>query len=328
MHIFITRDIPDEGIKLLRKRKGIKLDIYKGDRAIPRLELFKRVRGVDILLSLLTDNIDAEVFKAAGVQLKMVANYAVGFDNIDLKEAAKRGIVVTNTPGDEIAESVAEHALALLFALAHRIVEADTFMRTGKYHGWGPKMLLGTDVMGKTVGIVGAGRIGGYFARRLADGFGVKILYTNRKPDLDLEKKYGAKFVPLKELLKNADFVSLHVPLTPETRHLIGTKQLQTMKKTAFLINTARGPIIDEHALVQALKKGKIAGAALDVYECEPFVACNARDITELRRLPNVVLTPHTASATVETRQAMSRRAAENILAFLDGKTPPNAVKI
>lgn len=324
--IFVTREIPDAGLKLLKKQKGLLLDVYEKDRVIPRKELLARVKGIDALLCLLTDKIDAEVFDAAGPSLKIIANYAVGFDNIDLAEAKQRGITVTNTPGDDIAETVAEHAVALLFALAHRVVEADHFTRSGKYHGWEPKLLLGTDVVGKTIGVVGTGRIGMFLIQRLADGFGLKVLYTDVKPNADLEKKYGAQFVKLPELLKRADFVSLHVPLLPATHHLINTKQFALMKKTAYLINTARGPVVDSHALVAALKTGKIAGAGLDVFEGEPAFAPDPKDAAFLQRAWNVIVTPHTASATIETRQAMSRRAAENILAFFDGKTPPNLV--
>ncbi len=324
--IFVTRDIPDEGLNLLKKRKGLQVKVFKQNRAIKKSELKKAVKGVDVILSLLTDKIDADIMKAAGKQLKMVANYAVGFDNIDLKAAKARNIVVTNAAAPEVSESVAEHALSLIFALAHRVTETDAWTRKGNYHGWGPKLFLGSDLKGKTLGIIGGGAIGTSLARRMKDGFDVKILYADikRNPVLD---KFGAKFVKQDELLKKADFVSLHVPLLPSTKHLISTKELKMMKTTAFLINTSRGPVVDELALVKAVKKHQIAGAGLDVYECEPLIDCNPKDIYELRKLPNVVLTPHTASATVEARQAMSRTAAQNILAFLDGKTPPNALK-
>lgn len=326
--IFVTRDIPDRGIAMLKKRRGVQLSIYQGDQAIPRAELKKKVKGVDVLLSLLTDKIDAEIMDAAGPKLKMIANYAVGFDNIDLKEAAKRGITVSNTPSPVVSESVAEHAIALLFTLTHRIVEADTFARAGKYKGWGPKMFLGSDLIGKTLGIVGGGAIGAAIAQRLHDGFGVKVAYTDIKRNPELEKKYKAKFLSKEKLLQTADIVSLHIPLLEATRHYISSKELKMMKKTAFLINTARGPIVDEKALVKALMKGEIAGAGLDVFECEPLIDCDPKDTLELRKLPNVVLTPHTASATIEARQAMSEVAAKNILSFLDGKRPSNAVKI
>lgn len=325
--IFVTRDIPDEGIKMLKKRKSIKLDVYEKDQKIPRKELLKRVKGADIILSILTEKMDAEVMDAAGPQLKMIANYAVGFDNIDLKEAAKRGIIVSNAPGNEINESVAEHAIALIFGLAHRVVETDKFTRAGKYQSWGPKLLLGSDVTGKTLGIIGTGRIGTALAKRMYDGFGVKIIYTDIAKNTELEKKYKAKFRTKAQLLKEADFISIHVPLLPSTRHLISTKELKSMKKTAFLINTSRGPVVDELALVKALTKGEIGGAGLDVYECEPLIDCNPNDTYDLRKLDNVILTPHTASATNEARQAMSRTAAKNILAFLDGKKIPNKLK-
>ncbi|MBU0531847.1 MAG: D-glycerate dehydrogenase [Candidatus Uhrbacteria bacterium] len=325
--VFVTRQIPDEGIKMLKKRKNIQVSIYKKDRKIPRAELLRRVKGIDVLISLLTERIDAKVFDAAGPNLKMVANYAVGFDNIDLAEAAKRGIAVSNTPSAEVSETVAEHTVALLFALAHRIVEVDNFTREGKYHGWGPQMFLGQDVIGKTLGVIGTGRIGTHLVRRMHDGFGLNIVYTDIARNKDLEKKYGAKYLSKMQLLKKADFVSLHVPLLPSTRHLISTKELKAMKPNALLINTSRGPVIDELALVKALEKKQIAGAGLDVYECEPAIDCDLSDTHELRKLNNVILTPHTASATIEARQAMSRTAAVNVLAYLDGKRMPNRVR-
>jgi len=325
--IFVTRQIPDEGIKMLKKNKNIKLDIYKKDRKIPRTELIRRVKGCDAVLSLLTEKIDAKVFDAAGDQLKMVANYAVGFDNVDVTEATKRKIKVSNTPAKEVSETVAEHAVALIFALAHRVVEADNFTRAGKYHGWGPMMLLGQDIGGKTLGVIGTGNIGTNLIQRLHDGFGLKIIYHDIKRNPTLEKKYKAKFRSKAQLIREADIVSLHVPLLPTTKHLISTKELRAMKKTAYLINTSRGPVVDELALTKALEKKEIAGAGLDVYECEPAIDCDLTDTHELRKLDNVILTPHTASASIETRQAMSRLAAKNLLAFVDGKRPPNMVK-
>ncbi len=326
--IFVTRDIPDEGLKMLKADRRISLEVYKKDQKIPTVELLRRVRGKDIILSILTERMDTKVFNAAGRQLKMVANYAVGFDNVDLKEAARRKIVVTNAACPEISETVAEHTIALIFSLLHRIPESDRFTRAGKYKAWGPKMLLGTDLIGKTIGLIGSGAIGSAVARRLHDGFGVKIVYTDLKRNPALEKLTGAKYLSKKSLLKTADIVSLHVPLLPSTHHLISTKELKLMKPNAFLINTARGPIVDEKALLKALAKKQIAGAGLDVYECEPLIDCDPTDMLDLRKMNNVVLTPHTASATVETRQAMSWTAAENILAFVNGKTPPNIVKM
>lgn len=324
--IFVTREIPDAGLALLRRRRNLDIGIFHKDRAIKPRELRNGVRGAEILVSLLTDRIDGTVMDAAGPGLKMIANYAVGFDNIDVKEAKRRGIVVTNAACTEISEAVAEHVIALIFALSHRIVETDRFTRHGKYHGWGPQMLLGRDVYGKTLGIVGAGAIGTALARRMRDGFDVKIVYSDVKRNAQLEELTGAKFQTLPQLLRRADFVSLHVPLLPSTKHLIGTKELKAMKNSAILINTARGPVIDEKALITALHEGEIVGAGLDVYECEPFIACSPRQIKTLRRLDNVVLTPHTASSTHGARDAMSRTVATNILAYLDGKTPPNAI--
>lgn len=324
--IFVTRSIPDAGIMLLQKRKSVQLDIFERDRKISRRELLKRVKGVDIILSILTEKIDAEVMNAAGPQLKMIANYAVGFDNIDLEEAKKRGITVTNTPCQEVSEAVAEHAIALIFGLAHRIVETDYFTRMGRYKAWGPKLLLGSDVRGKTLGIIGGGHIGMALAKRMYDGFGVHILYHDIRQNAEMEKQFKAKYRSKNQLLKEADFVSIHLPLLPSTKHYIGTEELALMKSTAFLINTARGPIVDELALIKALMKKQIAGAGLDVYECEPLIDCNPRDTYSLRKLPNVIMTPHTASATLEARQAMSKRAADNIIAFLAKKPIPNKI--
>jgi glyoxylate reductase len=325
--VFITRMIPDEGINLLKKQKNIDLDIYEHDKKIPRGVLKKRVKGADIILSILTEKMDAEIMDAAGPQLKMIANYAVGFNNIDLKAAAERGIIVTNAPNEQISESVAEHTVALMFALAKRIVEADTFTRAGKYKAWGPQLMLGTDLWGKTVGIIGAGHIGSAVVKRLHDGFNMNVIYHNPTKNKHLEKETGAKYRSMEQLLKEADFVSLHVPLLPSTKGMIGSKELKLMKKTAFLINTARGPVVKEKALTRALMKGEIAGAALDVFECEPLIDCDPNDNLELRKLNNVILTPHTASATLETRQAMSRVAASNIIAFTKGKQPPNQIQ-
>ncbi|HBU27969.1 TPA: D-glycerate dehydrogenase [Candidatus Uhrbacteria bacterium] len=319
--IFVTRPIPDQGLKLLKKKR-YEVDIYPKDQAIPHKELLKRLKAkrYDALLSILTDKIDEAVFKAAGDQLNVVANFAVGFNNIDLEAAKRHHVIVTNTPGPEINESVAEHVIALMFALAHRIVETDDYARAGLYKGWGPQLLLGTDITGKTLGIVGMGNIGMQLAHRMHDGFNMKIVYTSLEPNMEAEQKYGAKHMSLTQLLKTADIVSLHVPLLESTHHLIGKKELALMKNTAFLINTSRGPVVDEAALVQALKQKSIGGAGLDVYEFEPRIH------PTLKKLKNVITTPHTASATVATRQAMSRRAAENIIAALSNKKPANQI--
>lgn len=324
--IFVTRLIPDAGLLALKK-KGYAVDVYKEDRVIPKKDLLRRVKGVDAILPLLTDRIDEEVLIAAGPQLKIVANYAVGFDNIDLAAAKKHNIPVTNTPADEVSESVAEHAFALMLGLAHRLVESDGYARAEKYKGWAPQLLLGTDLHGKTLGIIGLGRIGEAVARRAVHGFGMKCVYADLSRNTKFEKEYNAKKKTNEALLKEADFVTLHVPLLKSTHHLISTKELKLMKKTAFLVNTARGPVVDEKALLKALKKGEIAGAGLDVFECEPAIDCDIRDNLELKNFPNVILTPHTASATIEARQAMSLLAAKNIIAVLSGKKPLTPAK-
>ena len=308
--VFVTRIIPKKGIQLLRKHFLVK--VYQKDQAIPRKELLKEVKQCDALLSLLTEKIDAEVL-SANPKLKVVSNYAVGYDNIDVKVATAKGIAVCNTPG-VLEDAVAEHTFALMMALAKRVVEADQFLRSGKYKLWKPMLLLGTELKGKTIGIIGLGRIGAGVAERARRGMGVNVLYHDIKRNKDFEKEYQAKYVSLSELLKKSDFVSLHVPLLPSTRHLIGKKELAMMKKTAYLINTSRGPVIDEKALVLALQKKHIAGAGLDVYENEPKLTPG------LIKLNNAVLTPHTASATVEARTAMSELAAQNIIDVLQGR--------
>lgn len=325
-YIYVTRQFADSGIKKLIA-KGYRVEVYAEDKIISRKELLKNVKGMTAILSLLTDKIDDEVFTAAGKDLKIVANYAVGFDNVDLAAAKKRGIVITNTPHEKVNEAVAEHTFALMMALARRIPEADTFAKAKKYTGWSPTLLIGTDLYGKTFGIIGAGRIGAAAARRGVKGFGMKLVYSDMKRNPDLEKELGATFLPMEKLLEVSDFVSLHVPLLPSTRHLISTSEFALMKKTAFLINTARGPVVDEKALLRAIKTKRIAGAGIDVFECEPAIDCDMTDNLELKSFPNVILTPHIASATIEAREAMSMVAAENIIAVLDGKSPINPAK-
>lgn len=316
--IFITREIPEKGINLLKEKNW---DVSVGPEGkISRKELLEGVKKADAILSVLTEKIDAEVMETAGKQLKIVANYAVGYDNIDLAEAKKRNILVTNTPG-VLTEAVAEHTIALLFAVAERIVEADRYTRAGKYKAWGPKLFLGADIKSKILGIIGLGRIGTEVARRMQNGFDLKIIYYDVQRNKELERKYGMEYRELDDLLKEADFISLHTALTDETKHLISAERLKLIKPTAYLINTSRGPIIDEKALIKALKGKEIAGAALDVYENEPELTPG------LTKLENVVLTPHIASATKETRDKMSEMAANNIIAALEGQTPPNLVK-
>lgn len=314
--VFVTRNIPEPGLALLRKDCEVR--VYPKDRVIPRKELLNGVRWADALLCLLTDRIDAAAL-AANPELRIIANYAVGFDNIDVKAATARRIPVTNTPG-VLTDAVAEHTFALMLAIARRIPESDRFTRAGKYKGWEPMLLLGTELKGKTLGILGLGRIGMGVAERAGRGMGMKLIYNDRKRDGAFERAFGARFVSKEGLLRQADVISIHVPLLPETHHFIGARELGMMKKTAYLVNTARGPIVDEKALVEALKRKKIAGAALDVYEFEPKLAPG------LAKLANVVLAPHTASATWETRSAMAELAAKNILAALRGERPPNIV--
>jgi len=302
---------------MIRKEHDVEVNPY--DRVLTREELLQAVKGRDGILCLLTDKIDAEFFDAAGPQLKVVSNYAVGYDNIDVDEATKRGIVVTNTPG-VLTETTADLAWALIMSVARRIVEADKFTRAGKYEGWAPMLFLGQDVHGKTLGIVGMGRIGQAVARR-AKGFNMKVLYNDiRRIPEELEKELNATFASMDEVIENSDFISLHTYLSPETYHLINEEKLKRMKKTAYLINTSRGPVIDEAALVKALKEGWIAGAGLDVYEFEPKL------VPGLAECENAVLLPHIASASVETRTKMATMAAENLLAVLAGRMPPNPV--
>jgi len=318
--VLVTRKIPENGIKLL-KDAGFEVEVSDFDGVLPREQLLAKVKGVDAILSLLTDKMNAEVMEAAGPQLKIIANYAVGIDNIDLKDAAAHNVIITNTPG-VLTESVAEHAIALIFAIARKIVESDQFMRDGKYVGWGPMMFLGNDLVGKTLGLIGLGRIGEAVAKRMTDGFQMKILYYDVKRNEEAEQKYKLEYRDLESLLKDSDFVSIHVPMTPETKHLVNGDRMKMMKKTAYLINTSRGPVVDENALVAALKNGDIKGVALDVYEQEPKMA------EGLAQLPNTVLTPHTASATEETRGAMSELAAKNIIAVLSGQAPITPIKL
>jgi len=236
--VFITRQIPEAGPNLLRE-KDFEVEVSDIDGVLPHEILLQKVKGADAILSLLTDKIDAELMDAAGPQLKIIANYAVGYDNINLADVAAHNVIGTNTP-DVLTESVAEHAIALIFGLAHRLVESDQYMRDGKYTGWAPMLFLGNDLVDKTLGLIGLGRIGASVARRLHDGFEMKILYYDAKRNEELEKKYNLQFVDLPTLLKESDFVSVHVPLLSATKHLIGAEQLNMMKKTAYLINTSR----------------------------------------------------------------------------------------
>lgn len=318
MKVFVTRKIPGGAIDAL-KSSGHEVNVSAFDRPLTSEELLEKGKGVDALLTLLTDKIDGEVIDALGPQLKVVSNYAVGFDNVNVEEATQRGVVVANTPSDEVNEAVAEHAWALMLALARRIVEADEATRRGAYKGWEPDIFLGVSMMGKTLGIVGLGRIGSMVARR-AMGYKMNVLYNKRERDEKLEKELGVQFVELPDLLAKSDFVTLHVPLTEETHHMLNKETLAKMKKGAFLVNTARGPVVDEHDLVDALREGHLGGAALDVYDNEPNID------PELIGMENVILTPHIASATWEAREKMGQQAVDAILKTLSGEKPENIV--
>jgi glyoxylate reductase len=316
--VYVTRELPERGMKIIKER--FDAEVWPEYGPPPKTEIIRKARDVDALVTLLSDKIDAEVFDAAP-KLKIVAQMAVGFDNIDVAEATRRGIYVTNTPG-VLTETTADFAWALLMAVARRVVEADKYVRSGQWKvSWHPSMLLGRDVYGATLGVVGTGRIGTAVARR-AKGFNMKILYYDVVPmPPEIEKELDAKRVDLDTLLRESDFVSIHVPLIKETYHLINEEKLKLMKKTAYLINNSRGPVVDEKALYKALKEGWIAGAALDVFEQEPTPLDNP-----LLKLDNVVVAPHISSASYETRSRMAEMVAENLIAFFDGKTPPNLV--
>jgi glyoxylate reductase len=321
--VLVTQQIPQEGLDLLRSAGDVQIEINPTPGAIwTPAELLARVAGHDYLLCLLTDQIDAELLKAGAggsPPLRLVANMAVGYNNIDVAAARRLGVLVTNTPG-VLTEATADLTFALLLAVARRIPEADRFTRAGRYTGWQPLLLLGAELAGKTLGIVGMGRIGRAVARR-ALGFGLSILYTARQPLPAADARaLSASYTSLEDLLRRADFVSLHVPYTPQTHHLLNTEMLALMKPEAYLINTARGPVVDEAALVAALEAGRLAGAALDVFEDEPRIQ------PALLGMEQVVLAPHIGSATRETRARMATTAASNILAHLRGETPPNLI--
>lgn len=321
MKIYITRKIPEAGMNKL-KAKGYEIDINHEDKVLSKEELISALKQkpYDAVLCLLTDKIDKEVFEAAPT-VKIFANYAVGFDNIDLKAAKEKGVLIANTPG-VLTETVAEHTFALMLAISHRVAEADKFTKAGKFKGWAPMLLLGSDLSHKTLGIVGLGRIGSRVAYHAVRGFDMKVIYYDVNRNEEFEKEFRAEFrANIDDVLRVADYISLHVPLLESTRHLINRQRLSIMKPSAYLINTSRGPVIDEKALVEALKNKTIKGAGLDVFENEPALTSG------LAELDNVILTPHIASATEETRSKMSELAAENIIAALEGRISPNLVK-
>ena len=316
--VFVARRMPEEGLDAVRA--ACEMDLWEDDLPPPRDELLRRVAGVDGVLTLLTDRVDDEFLDAAGRGLRVVSNYAVGFDNIDVAACARRGIPVGNTPG-VLTETTADLAWALLMAAARRVSEGERYVRDGRWKTWGPLLLLGPDVHGATIGIVGFGRIGQAVARRAA-GFGMEILYhdVNRLPD-DVTGPLGATFAPLEELLGRSDFVSLHVNLTPDTRHLINARTLGLMKSTAVLVNTSRGPVVDQAALADALERDVIFAAALDVTDPEPI----PMDSPLVGR-DDCVIVPHIASASRATRGKMAAMAAANLVAGVRGEPLPTPV--
>jgi glyoxylate reductase len=312
--VLVTRKIQERPLLLLKEHAEVTINLE--DRAMTPDEIIANLPGKVGLLAMGGDPITSRLLEA-GRDLKIVANNAVGFNNIDLAAATRLKISVTNTP-EVLTDTTADLAFSLMLGVARRIGEAERFVRAGKWVGWRPDLLLASDVHGKTLGVIGLGRIGSAVAKR-ALGFNMEILYNDiRKIEPGLVDMLRAKFLPLKELLANSDFVTLHVPLTPETTHMIGREELRLMKKSSFLINASRGPVVDEKALVEALQSGVIAGAGLDVFENEPRVT------PELLKMENVMLVPHIGSATSATREKMSLVAVKNILAVLKGEVPPN----
>lgn len=298
MKAFVTKQAPEKAVQILQEA-GFEVEIGE----------MRHAKNADALFCLLTDKVDEKLMDASP-NLKVISNMAVGVDNIDLEAAKKRGIAVKNTP-DVLTESVAEHAALLILGIARNVSQEDAFVKKGKFKGWDPDLFLGTELKGKTLGLVGHGRIGCRTAEIMQRGFGMNVIYYDATRDQAREEQCGITYASLEELLQNADVVSLHVPLLPSTRHLIGEKEFSLMKKTAYLVNTARGAVIDEKALVKALQEKRIAGAALDVFEEEPKLAPG------LTKLENVLLTPHIASATNEARDAMAETAAQNIIDIL-----------
>jgi len=317
--VVVTSKIPRVGIDALEDA-GFEVVGNPTERLLKGEELKNFVKDADAVLCLILDRITKEIIDAAGSNLKIIANYGMGFDNIDVAYAKEKKILVSNTPSPLSAQSVAEHTIALIFSVAKRIVEGDEFGRKGNFGGWKPEIFLGQNLAGKTLGIIGLGNIGCLVAK-MAKGLGMRVVYNKRNRDCKLEEKYGLEYLSLENLLRESDVISLHTPLTAETRHLIDAERINSMKNSAILINTARGPIVDESALVEALKNGKLFGAGLDVFEYEPEIN------PELCGLPNVVLTPHTASAVREVRDEMAIMAAKNIVEALNGRQPKNLVK-
>lgn len=317
--IVVSRKIPGNGLKMLEEA-GYEVVVSPHDRPLERSELLEMIKGADGVLTMLTDKVDEEFVNSAGSQLKVIANFAVGTDNFDIPTLSSHNIVGTNTP-DVLTEAVAEHAFSLIMAITRRIIEADKLARSGNPPAFGPEVLLGMELRGKTLGVLGLGRIGSRVAE-IGKALGMNVVYYDIKQNADFESSTGAIFKPTPaELLKESDVVSVHVPLMDSTKHLINSEKLAMMKSTSYLVNTSRGPVVDEAALVEALKNGVIRGAGLDVFENEP------KHAPGLDELENVVLTPHIASATIEARSAMGELAAKNIIAVLSGQLPLTPIK-
>ena len=313
MKVFITRPIDQEGIESLLKRDSYEVEINPQDEVLSKSDLIAKAKGCCALVTLLTDQVDKDVIDALLPELKIIANYAVGFDNIDVCYAKEKGVVVTNTP-EVMTQAVAEHAIGLLLACSRRIVEGDRYVRENKYDLWEPNLLIGPEIAGKTIGIIGIGRIGQALSQIAYHGFGMKILYSDINRNEEVERNFQADHVSLNTLLERSDFVSIHVPLLDSTRHMISHEEFKVMKKSAILVNTARGAIVDEKALLEALEKKEIFAAGLDVFEREGEVN------PEFFKLDNVVLTPHVASATLEARKSMGECVSENIIEVLAGR--------
>jgi glyoxylate reductase len=314
--VFVTRIIPEKGLEIVRQ--FCEVDLWEDELPPSREDLLKHVQGVDGILSLLTDRMDGDVMDAAGKQLKVISNHAVGFDNIDVPAATARGIPVGNTP-DVLTDATADFAFALLLAVARRIPEGERYVHAGKWKTWGPRLLLGMDVKGATLGLIGFGRIGQAVARRAA-GFDMRVIYYDPK-EVEDGTEFNASRVDFETLLKESDFISIHTPLTPETRYLIDAQAFSRMKPNAVLINTARGPVVDPHALYEALQARRIFGAGLDVTDPEPIPIDSP-----LLKLDNILIVPHIASASITSRNQMSWMAAQNLIAGLKGERLPNCV--
>ncbi len=316
MDIFVTRKIPEIGIRKLKKRYEVK--VSQKSRNLTKEELIEGVKGKKAILCLLTDTIDEDIIDA-GKDLKIISNYAVGYDNIDVEAATERDIAVTNTPG-VLTEATAEIAWSLMMAVSRNVVQGDNFVREDNFEGWDPTLMIGHELHDKTLGIIGMGNIGGKVAE-ISQSFDMEVIYHNRSRKQEIENKTGAEYVDLDELLSRSDFVSLHVPLTEETEGMIGKEELDKMSEDSYLINTARGEVVDEKSLIETLREEGIAGAGIDVYADEPHGAN-----PEYYDLENVVLTPHLGSASYKAREGMARMAADNIIAILEGEEPENIV--